>query len=131
MRQPQIHRQAGGIGTHEDPITLAVGHSMARGHVMDYPAGTRFYFPRIRKYAIVADLCGDGSSPQSGPCHIGKDGRPWVDIYVGGKHAGRAASDACMYRITGFQKAVLHPGPDHPVQPGPLSESGCQVFDGR
>jgi hypothetical protein len=129
IARPIIHDVAGGTGTYDDPITLAVGHSInGWSHTMDYPAGTRFYFPRIRKYAIVEDLCGDGNSPQDGPCHIGKSGRPWLDIYVDGQHAGSAEADACMYRITGFQTAYIHPAADRPVNPGPLTESGCRTF---
>lgn len=128
IARPIIHREAGGTGTYEDPITLAVGHSKKWGHKMDYPAGTRFYFPRLRKYALVEDLCGDGNRPENGPCHTGKDGRPWLDIYVDGSRASEAAADRCMYQITGMQTAIIHPRPGLPVHPGSLTESGCAVY---
>jgi len=129
IARPVIHNAAGGTGTYADPITLAVGHSKtAFSHVMDYPAGTRFYFPRLRKYAIVEDLCGDGPRPQDGACHIGKSGKPWLDIYVDGSTAGDRAADQCMYRITGMQMVVINPDPGRPVHPGPLTEGGCRLF---
>ena len=65
IARPEVHRQAGGSGTYRDPVTLAVGHVKHGGRsVMDFPAGTRFYIPRLQKYAIVEDLCGDGNTPQ-------------------------------------------------------------------
>lgn len=48
---PTIHNQAAGTGTYDDPLTVAVN----RG---DYPVGTRFYYPAIRKYGMVEDECG-------------------------------------------------------------------------
>ena len=57
--RPVIHEFAGGSGTWADPITLAVGWRIYFGrHFEDYEPGTRFYIPRLRKYAIVEDLCG-------------------------------------------------------------------------
>jgi len=129
IARPVIHDEAGGIGTYDDPITIAVGHSRETfSHKMDYPTGTRFYFPKIRKYAIVEDLCGDGPRPQDGACHIGKSGKPWLDIYVDGSLAGEEESNRCMYRITGMQRVIMDPDPDRAVRPGPLAESGCHIF---
>ncbi len=82
-----IHSKAGGTGTYSDPITLAVGHSIVGGKdILDYPAGTKFYISYLKKYAIVEDTCGDGNSPQNGPCHTGYQGHPWVDLYVDGQN---------------------------------------------
>lgn len=129
IARPVVHRQAGGKGTYRDPITLAVGHvKRGRAHSMDYPAGTRFYLPLLRKYAIVEDLCGDGDRPQDGPCHSGKDGRPWIDIYVDGSRAGKKTSHDCMYKITGMQQVMINPRSDYPVVRGPITESGCKTF---
>jgi hypothetical protein len=129
IARPVIHNKAGGKGTYQDPITLAVGHAKhAFSHKMDFPTGTRFYFPRLRKYAIVEDLCGDGPKPQNGPCHSGKNGNYWVDIYVDGQHAGEAASNRCMYRITGMQDVIMNPKSTYPAAPGALTESGCSTY---
>lgn len=129
IARPVIHHSAGGTGTYRDPITLAVGHVKRGGRsTADYKPGTRFYIERLRKYAIVEDLCGDGNRPQDGPCHTGHMGLPWIDLYVGGKQAGAETATQCTYRITGVQTVVLDPQPGYPVQPGPLSENGCPVF---
>ncbi|NUS36998.1 MAG: hypothetical protein HOQ04_11190 [Pseudarthrobacter sp.] len=67
ISHPVLHKSAGGAGTFEDPITIAVGHSLASGRdVLDFPAGTRLYLPDVRRYFIVEDTCGDGNDPRTG-----------------------------------------------------------------
>lgn len=128
---PVIHRRAGGTGTFADPVTLAVGHRIdGSRRSTDYPVGTRFYIENLRKYAIVEDVCGDGNSPQDGPCHSGKEGRPWLDIYVDGANSPRQTSTNCMNQLTRFHDVIQNPGPNYPVVSGPITESGCQVFSG-
>ncbi len=125
---PVIHKKAGGTGTYNDPLTLAVGHVIKAGDDKpDYPEGTRFYFPRLHKYAIVEDTCGDGPRPQNGPCHTGKGGKPWLDIYVGGSKMSADKSDGCSRKITGMQAAIINPGRNYPVSPGELAET-CKTF---
>ena len=129
IARPVIHRRAGGIGTYDDPVTLAVGHKIIGGRqTLDYEAGTRFYIPNLRRYAIVEDVCGDGPRPQNGPCHTGHRGHPWLDIYLDGRRVGDAESQRCAYRITGLQTVVINPRPGYPVDRGPISESGCGVY---
>ncbi|MFS4581368.1 hypothetical protein [Phaeobacter sp. C3_T13_0] len=129
IARPVLRRQAGGTGTFNDPITIAVGHAIRRGRQkLDFPAGTRFYIERLRKYAIVEDVCGDGHQPQNGPCHIGKNGRPWLDIYIGGKQNSVRDTERCMNRLTGMQPIRLNPRRGYPVARGEISASGCQVF---
>src|SRR5262245_22997643 len=72
ISNPTVHTAAGGTGTYADPVTVGVGH-VATGttSVLDWPAGTRFYLPNLRRYLIVEDTCGDGERPQDGPCHVG------------------------------------------------------------
>lgn len=125
-----LHKTAGGEGTWSDPITVAVGHSIiGKKDILDYPEGTKFYFPHLRKYGIVEDTCGDGSKPQNGPCHTGYQGYPWLDIYVGGKDVSRSTSEDCMDDITDIVIVIEDPGSNYPVKdPGSLSESGCEVF---
>lgn len=126
IARPVIRHRAGGTGTYDDPITLAVGHRIRHGiQRMDFPAGTRFYFPAIRKYAIVEDVCGDGPRPQLGPCHIGHKGYPWLDIYVGARSGNPNAANRCMRSITGLQDAILNPRRGHPVVPGEIFTSTC------
>jgi hypothetical protein len=129
IARPVIHRQAGGTGTYEDPVTLAVGHVKRNGRsYMDYPAGTKFYIKNLQRYAIVEDLCGDGPKPQAGPCHSGYQGHDWLDIYVGGKGINESWVDGCMNRITGIQPVILNPRPGYPVSPGEIAASGCATF---
>lgn len=128
IARPVIRQRAGGSGTYSDPITIAVGHSFATGRqVLDFPAGTRFYFPALRRYAIVEDVCGDGPTPQYGPCHVGYNGMPWLDIYVDGSDAGQHAANACMNRITGIHEVIVAPSRGLPVVAGALAESGCST----
>ena len=129
IARPVLRQRAGGTGTWASPITIAVGHSIVNGRqTLDYPAGTRFYLPRLRKYAIVEDVCGDGPNPQGGPCHTGHNGHPWLDIWLGGKGLSAQESDACARRITAVQPAIIHPPRDLPVQAGEIATGGCQVF---
>lgn len=130
IARPVLRDQAGGTGTYEDPVTLAVGHRIENGiSIPDYVPGTMFYIPKLRRYAIVEDLCGDGPRPQAIACHIGYQGHVWLDIYVDGQQVGVQASDACMRRFTAIQPMILHPGPGYPVDPGAIAESGCKVYE--
>jgi hypothetical protein len=129
IARPVVHRRAGGEGTYDDPITIAVGHRIdGARQTLDFAAGTRFYIESLRKYAIVEDVCGDGNEPQNGPCHTGKNGHPWLDLYLGGANASVQAATACANRITRLQTLVINPGPDYPVAPGEVVASGCRVF---
>lgn len=126
IARPVIHRKAAGSGTYNDPITIAVGYRLVGGTArLDYPAGTRFYIPSIRRYVIVEDICGNGPQPHLTGCHRGKGGQPWLDVYVDGSRAGAAAANACMRSITGMREFIMNPRSNYPVLKGPLTESGC------
>ena len=129
IARPIIHRRAGGQGTWDNPITIAVGHTIVGSRqTLDFPAGSRFYLPRLQKYAIVEDVCGDGFRPQDGPCHTGHAGHPWLDIWVGGKNMTPGSADACARRVTAVQDVVLNPPSDLPVNSGEIASNGCRVF---
>lgn len=123
---PVIHDQAGGTGTWEDPITLAVGHTDEGGKdTLDYPAGTRFYMPKVRRYFIVEDACGDGGSPQNGPCHsldtAPEGATTWLDMYLGGGNGDSdSAAHDCADRLTGLTTVIQDPADDLPVTEGAL-----------
>jgi hypothetical protein len=116
ISNPVLHKTAGGTGSYADPVTLAVGHSLASGKdVLDVPEGTRFYLPDLRKYAMVEDTCGDGKSPQNGPCHrLDTPGNKapqgatiWVDVWAGGQTGStRSQADKCMSKVTDGNGAV-------------------------
>ncbi|MGZ4665007.1 MAG: hypothetical protein ACXV5Q_08195 [Frankiaceae bacterium] len=134
ISHPVLHAKAGGTGTSANPITAAVGHSMATGRdVLDYPAGTRFYLPHVRRYFIVEDTCGDGRAPQNVACHnlanAPRGATTWIDVYVGGgpgDHAAAAA--ACAGKITDadkpLHKVIVNPAANYPVVAGPLFQAG-------
>lgn len=127
--RPVIHDTAGGTGTYQDPITLAVGWRIwLNWHLEDFEPGTRFYIPRLRKYAVVEDLCGDGLTPQNGPCHTGWKGHIWLDIYVDGSTTDAKTADHCMAQLTGIQLVIIHPRPEYRVAPGRIVEAGCEIF---
>jgi len=129
ISKPVIHNRAGGTGTYANPITIAVGHTIiGRRQTLDYAPGTRFYIERLRKYAIVEDVCGDGNTPQAGPCHTGYQGHPWLDLYIGGARADSSVTNACARNITALQTIIINPGRDYPVHAGEVTDSGCQVF---
>lgn len=129
ISNPVIHSQAGGTGTYADPITLAVGHSIINGKdILDYPAGMKFYLPYLEKYAIVEDTCGDGNTPQNGPCHTGYQGHVWVDLYVDGSNVSQSSANTCMDNITDIHTIIENPASTYPVLVGSVTGSGCKMF---
>lgn len=126
ISNPSIHTGAGGSGTYADPITLAVGHSIIGGKdILDYPAGTKFYVPNLRKYFIVEDTCGDGSSPQNGPCHTGYEGHVWLDLWVGGQGQSSSGTLACEDTITDLHLVIENPASNYAVAPGAVYNGSC------
>lgn len=123
ISHPVLHQKAGGIGTYEDPVTVAVGHSLETGEdVLDVPAGTRIYLPDVRRYFIVEDTCGDGPTPEDGPCHSGAEERGgasiWIDIWIGGEGAQESFARDCTEQVTGVRTAVFHPADNYVVAAG-------------
>ena len=132
IARPVLHKRAGGVGSYKDPITIAVGHRIDDGvQSLDFEPGTRFYLPELRKYAIVEDVCGDGPTPQLGPCHIGHKGHPWLDIYVGGRNITPEQAEDCMRSITGVQKVVINPRRNYAVEKGEIAQSTCAEVTGN
>ena len=126
-----IHSQAGGTGTYADPITIAVGHSIVSGKdILDYPAGTKFYIPALRRYFIVEDTCGDGSQPQNGPCHTGYQDHVWLDAWVGGQSQNSSRVLSCEDAITDFHKIIENPASNYAVVSGPVFNGSCSSLYG-
>jgi hypothetical protein len=116
--------KAGGRGTYDDPITLAVGHSIINGvDIPDYLPGTKFYVPNLRRYFSAQDSCGDGDRPQTGPCHTGYRGHVWLDIYIG--DVSGSVSTKCEKSITGLHLVIQNPAPNYAVVPGAVFDNGC------
>jgi hypothetical protein len=55
-----LHKQAGGTGTFQDPLTFAAGQGQFR-------LGTKIYVPDVRRYFILEDLC---SGCDNGQVHL-------------------------------------------------------------
>ena len=130
ISNPILHSQAGGTGTYDDPITVAVGHSTASGQdVLDYPAGTRFYMQYLKRYFIVEDTCGDGDYPETGPCHVHPSNvTAWLDIWVDGQGGSQSSATSCAERITGNQPVIINPERGLTVTAGPVSKNGrCAI----
>jgi LysM repeat protein len=116
VSHPVLHKVAGGTGTYADPITVAVPNS-GKGQ---YPAGTRFYLPSVHRYVIVEDT---GASPAAEYGQVDAH----LDMWIGGQDGTRAATDACMDRITGKVPAELNPPSGRPVTAGPVYAGGCHI----
>ncbi|MCW2900947.1 MAG: hypothetical protein JWO67_3212 [Streptosporangiaceae bacterium] len=118
VSHPILHKQAGGTGTFDDPITVAVPNS-GKGR---FPAGTKFYLSSVQRYVIVEDT---GASPAGG----GVDGH--LDMWIGGQDGTRAATDACMSALTGTVPAELNPPKGRPVMAGPIFAGGACHIPGK
>jgi len=139
ISHPILHTEAGGTGTYTDPITVAVGHSMTAGKdTLDYPAGTKFYIPNVRKYFIVEDSCGDGDTPQNVPCHnlstAPKGAQVWLDLWIDGASGTKESADTCASKITDsngtLHLVIKNPLPTYIVATGPVFKNGkcAEVF---
>jgi hypothetical protein len=113
ISDPIIHRGAGGVGTYADPITIAVGYV---GSARDYPPGTRFYIPNVRRYFIAEDTCGSCHSTPAGSS-------TWVDMWVGGDGSNNAGVLACQNKLTGNHTIIRNPDANRVVVPGSLYNS--------
>jgi Ca-dependent carbohydrate-binding module xylan-binding len=113
ISDPVMHQGAGGTGTYVNPITIAVGYM---GSVHDYPAGTRFYIPNVRKYFITEDTCA--------ACHNRPAGvSTWVDMWVGGNGSNNAGVLACENKLTGNHTIIRNPDAKRVVVSGSLFNS--------
>lgn len=122
---PIIHQTAGGTGTYTDPITLATGYSIINGkNILDYATSTRFYLPALHRYFIVEDLCGDGATPQNGPCHTGYLGNPWLDLWVGGNGTATSSIYACENTITNLHTVIQNPSANYIATSSPIFFNG-------
>jgi hypothetical protein len=135
ISHPVVHRTAGGAGSYADPVTVAVGHSLAGGtDLLDLPAGTRLYLPHLRRYGVVEDTCGNGPRPQDGPCHNLRTApagtRLWIDVYLGGGAGdSQDAVRACAGVVTdgggqALRSVIVGPAAGLPVVAGPIFSNG-------
>jgi hypothetical protein len=136
---PTIHSVAGGTGTYADPITMAVGHSIINNKdILDYPAGSKFYIPNVRRYFIVEDSCGDGPTPQNGPCHTGypTGTQAWIDVWIDGSSGTATQAYDCAGYVTDangqVHTMIQNPANNYVVVPGPIFQNGkCTLLYGN
>lgn len=106
-----VEGNAGGDGTYDNPITIAVGYVGSKG---DYAYGTVFYISGLQAYFVAQDTCA--------ACH--KDGH--LDVYAG-DNSGNAILN-CEYAMTGNYQVIQNPSPDYPVITGSLFQNGqCRI----
>lgn len=98
------HRQAGGTGTFDDPITLAAGN----GQMV---VGTRVYVPDVRRYFVAEDLCSFCSNGD-------------IVLWTGeSTDSGITACERSLLR-NGLRPYEVNPPPGLPVVPGDLFQNG-------
>lgn len=105
------HSQAGGAGTFADPITMA-------GDPRAVPTGTIVYYPALKKYFVMEDICAACVNDW------GSTKRPHIDFW-----AGTAISDGittCMHALTpgGMVTVELGAPAGRPVDPTPIYAGG-------
>jgi hypothetical protein len=97
-----LHKQAGGTGTFEDPLTMAAG----RGQML---LGTKVYVPFLQRYFILEDQCPD--------CANGH-----IQLWTGEEtDNGIIACERALARSASYQ---VNPPAGLPVVAGDLYQSG-------
>jgi hypothetical protein len=108
-----IEDHAGGDGTFDNPITLAVGASAG------FAYHERIYLPYLRVYTWVEDTCVS--------CDAGRHGLLWIDVFHGPDPEPADLIDACASYHTGTYPVIIDPEPGLPVVSGGLLNDGyCQ-----
>jgi len=114
---PQIHDQAGGTGTFDDPVTFATDPRL-------FSPGQVIYVPFLQKYFIMEDLCtNSGPGDQGNGCVNDFDaGLAHIDLWTG----GTADSDVnaqlqCEDSLTSNNvDIIVDPDDQQPVDTTPL-----------
>ena len=110
-----LHREAGGVGTYADPLSLAAD-------TRAIAVGTRVYYPPLRKYFVMEDDC-------AGCIENWESSRtPHIDLWTG-DHLGSGLL-ACEEALTpsGRVTVEVNPPQGRPVDTRPLYDgSDCIV----
>jgi hypothetical protein len=103
--------EAGGTGSFVDPITLAADVRML-------PVGTVVYYPALRKYFVMEDLCTgcvrDWAASRT----------PHIDLWVGDTTDPGAAACEAALTPDGLVEVDVAPPADLAVDPTPLYAGG-------
>jgi hypothetical protein len=105
INSPVVHQMAGGQGTYADPITAGGSGS--------YPPGTRFYLPSLERYVVIEDTGAPPPPPGT---------QAALSVWIDGRGAVQAATDACEDQVTGngVATAEVNPPPGRPVVARPI-----------
>jgi hypothetical protein len=117
---PQIHSQAGGTGTFDDPVTFATDRN-------ELAPGTIVYYPFLHRYFIMEDDCAECDQDWEGQ---GPDGGPnfnHIDLWVGGEGGDSNAVIQCEDALTQQGDVVLNPPSNEPVDTTPLFDSNSNT----
>jgi hypothetical protein len=103
----QIHNEAGGTGTFDDPVTFATGHDQDGA----MPCGTIIYVPYMKKYFIREDSCASCNGP-------------WADLWAGGdQNSGQDILD-CEDSLTRDNvDVIVNPGSGEDVDTTPIFDT--------
>lgn len=74
IKYPGKHQQAGGVGTYSDPVTFASNKN-------EFAPGTVVYYPYLKKYFIMEDVCGACSSDWN------NGHKKHIDLWAGNSNA--------------------------------------------
>ena len=70
----------------------------------------------------MEDTCGDGDTPEDGPCHTGAeeygDTSVWLDMWIGGEDESANFARRCTREVTGVRKALFDPADNYVVAAG-------------
>jgi hypothetical protein len=117
---PQIHSQAGGTGTFDDPVTYATDQN-------ELAPGTIVYYGFLHRYFIMEDDCVECDQDWEGQ---GPDGGPnfnHIDLWVGGEGGDANAVINCEDALTQQGDVTLNPSSDLPVDTTPLFDSSTNT----
>ncbi len=115
--------QAGGTGTYDNPITMAVGFV---GKNADFARGTKWYDPSLKAYFVAGDTCASCHNVPS--THASKGATAWVDMWTDGKGGVQANANKCMGNLTGVRKLIQNPVKTYAVTTGSLfTSAGCRI----
>ncbi len=111
IANPVIHQEAGGTGTHADPLTFASPAGAGA-----YKVGQIIYVPRVQKYFIKEDECAVSWTAPKG-CGV----VTMVDLYVGNPSDAQAVVE-CENSITpsGDTQIIIDPPANLTVDPKPI-----------
>lgn len=110
IAHPVIHKQAGGKGTYDDPLTFASPEGAGA-----YSWGTKIYVPSVQKYFIREDICGVSWTAEQGCGAV-----TMVDLYVGNPSSSQAVVECENSLTSGNKQIVVDPPAGLPYDSTPI-----------